>query len=158
MAAFSASLQLVKILEGCFNVDKNGYQLIVYNSQPFNDRHLDLDMIVDSVNQIWTVDKSGRFVRSTKKSKYVNFIWQDIDNHHYQIKTMRMAPTADQLFSVKQGKEILIAKIQGHYQVERLYSYGYRHHLHFAKRERDRRKCNLRFPHYPHILQCKCFH
>jgi hypothetical protein len=68
----------MKVLEGCFKPNKNGYQLVIYNSQPFNEPHLDIDMIADSVNQIWVVDKSGRFLRSTKKSKYVNFIWEDM--------------------------------------------------------------------------------
>ena len=68
----------MKVLEGCFLPNKNGYQIVIYNSQPFNEPHLEIDMIADSINQIWTVDKSGRFLRSTKKSKYVNFHWENM--------------------------------------------------------------------------------
>ena len=42
----------MKDLGGMFNPDKDGYQIVIYNSQPFNEDYLELDKIVDSTNQI----------------------------------------------------------------------------------------------------------
>ena len=57
----------VKVLDGCFTPDKNGFQIVIASSQPFKEPYLDLDKVVDSTNQIWCLDKSGRFLRTTKK-------------------------------------------------------------------------------------------
>ena len=66
--------------EGCFNADKEGYQIVIYNSQPFEEDYLELDKIVDSTNQIWCLDQSGRFLRTTKKEKYINYEWSNMIN------------------------------------------------------------------------------
>ena len=75
---YSTGCMKVKVLDGCFTPDRNGYQMVIYNSQPFPENYLELDRVVDSTNQLWCLDKSGRFLRSTKKSDYLNFEWIDM--------------------------------------------------------------------------------
>ena len=43
----------MKVLEGCFTPDKNGYQLVIYNSQPFNDKYLDFLAVLKNL-PLWS--------------------------------------------------------------------------------------------------------
>ena len=88
----------MKVLEGCFVPDKNGYQLVIYNSQPFNDKYLEIDQIADSTNKIWVLDQSGRFLRTAKKSKYLNFTWDDHINDSFNNYDVGLGP--DQVFNI----------------------------------------------------------
>ena len=96
--SFEPGCMKMKVLEGCFTPDKNGYELVIYNSQPFNDKFLELDKIVDSTNQIWVLDQSGRFLRSARKSKYLNFSWENRINDSFNNYDVGIGP--DQVFNI----------------------------------------------------------
>ena len=95
--SFEPGCMKMKVLEGCFTPDKNGYELVIYNSQPFN-KYLELDKIVDSANQIWVLDQSGRFLRNARKSKYLNFSWDNRINDSFNNYDVGIGP--DQVFNI----------------------------------------------------------
>ena len=63
-----------KFLKDALSLIKMGIKLVIYNSQPPNDKHLEIDQIADSTNKIWVLDQSGRFLRTAKKSKYLGLL------------------------------------------------------------------------------------
>ena len=58
---YEPSCMNVTVLDGCFTPEKEGYQIVIYNSQPFPEKYLELDKIVDSTNQLWCLDKTEDF-------------------------------------------------------------------------------------------------
>ena len=60
--------------------------------------YLEIDQIADSVNQIWVLDQSGRFLRTAKKSKYMNFTWEDHINDSFNNYDVGIGP--DNVFNI----------------------------------------------------------
>ena len=71
--SFDPGCMKLNILEGCFSVDPDNYELVVYNSQPFEEDHLELGQVVDSFNYIWCIDKGRRYLRIANKKGYINY-------------------------------------------------------------------------------------
>ena len=75
---YEPSCMNLDILDTNFIPDPEGYQIVISNSQPFPEPYLELDKIVDSANQIWCLDKMGRFLRYANKSGFVNYQWENL--------------------------------------------------------------------------------
>lgn len=101
---YADACMTVKVLDGCFNPDEEGYQIVIPSSQPFKEPYLDLIKAVDSTNQLWCLDKSGKFLRTTKKGEYLKYNWTDMIGdslHNYNPESTRFYFISS--FGVKKG-------------------------------------------------------